>query len=37
MSLVALGEPGYPWRLQMIDDPPPLVAVRGNRPSWNGP
>jgi DNA processing protein len=30
ISLVALGEPGYPWRLQMIDDPPPLIAVRGH-------
>jgi DNA processing protein len=29
VTLVALGEPGYPWRLAMIDDPPPLVAVRG--------
>jgi DNA processing protein len=27
---LALGEPGYPWRLAMIDDPPPLVAVRGH-------
>ena len=24
-----LGEPGYPPRLQMIDDAPPLLAVRG--------
>jgi DNA processing protein len=30
VSLVALGEPGYPLRLQMIDDAPPLLAVRGN-------
>ena len=30
VRFVALGEPGYPWRLQMIDDPPPLVAVRGH-------
>src|SRR5205085_7974294 len=29
-SLVALGEPDYPLRLQMIDDAPPLIAVRGN-------
>ena len=28
---VALGEPDYPARLQMIDDAPPLIAVRGNR------
>ncbi len=27
---VALGEPDYPRRLQMIDDAPPLLAVRGN-------
>ena len=29
VALVALGEPGYPPRLQMIDDAPPLVAIRG--------
>jgi DNA processing protein len=29
VSLVALGEPAYPLRLQMIDDAPPLIAVRG--------
>ncbi|MGI8525606.1 MAG: DNA-processing protein DprA [Pseudolabrys sp.] len=28
--LVALGEPDYPPRLQMIDDAPPLLMVRGN-------
>jgi DNA processing protein len=27
---VALGEPDYPRRLEMIDDPPPLLAVRGD-------
>ncbi len=27
--LVALGEPDYPQRLAMIDDAPPLLAVRG--------
>lgn len=27
---VALGEPDYPARLRMIDDAPPLIAVRGN-------
>ncbi len=37
MSLVALGEPGYPWRLQMIDDPPPLIAVRGQLPVLDRP
>jgi DNA processing protein len=29
VSFVALGEAGYPRRLQMIDDAPPLIAVRG--------
>jgi DNA processing protein len=29
VRLIALGETGYPSRLQMIDDPPPLLAVRG--------
>ena len=29
VSLVACGEPAYPLRLQMIDDAPPLIAVRG--------
>jgi DNA processing protein len=29
VSLVAWGEPAYPLRLQMIDDAPPLIAVRG--------
>ena len=28
---IALGEDEYPQRLRMIDDPPPLIAVRGNR------
>jgi DNA processing protein len=27
---VGLGEPGYPSRLAMIDDAPPLIAVRGH-------
>lgn len=31
VSLVATGEPDYPLRLQMIDDAPPLLAVRGQR------
>jgi DNA processing protein len=30
IAWVALGEPEYPGRLRMIDDPPPLLAVRGN-------
>jgi DNA processing protein len=29
ITLIALGEPAYPLRLQMIDDAPPLIAVRG--------
>jgi DNA processing protein len=29
VALVALGEPDYPARLRMIDDAPPIVAVRG--------
>jgi DNA processing protein len=37
VSLVALGEPGYPWRLAMIDDPPPLLAVRGHLPVLERP
>jgi DNA processing protein len=30
VTVMALGEPDYPRRLQMIDDAPPLLAVRGN-------
>jgi len=30
VRFLALDEPGYPWRLAMVDDPPPLVAVRGH-------
>ncbi len=29
VAFVALGEPTYPLRLQMIDDAPPLIAFRG--------
>jgi DNA processing protein len=29
ITFVALGEPDYPPRLQMTDDPPPLLAARG--------
>lgn len=29
IELIALGEPEYPPRLRMIDDPPPLIGVRG--------
>lgn len=31
VGFVALGEAEYPSRLAMIDDPPPLLAVRGHR------
>jgi DNA processing protein len=30
VTLIALGEPDYPPRLQAIDDAPPLLGVRGN-------
>src|SRR5690348_109052 len=30
VGMVALGESDYPQRLAMIDDAPPLLAVRGN-------
>jgi DNA processing protein len=30
VRLIALGEPDYPRRLEMIEDAPPLLAVRGN-------
>jgi len=30
VSLVAIGEADYPQRLQMIDDAPPLIAIRGH-------
>ncbi len=29
VTLLAIGEPDYPARLRMIDDPPPLIGVRG--------
>ena len=31
IAFIALGEPDYPQRLQMIDDAPPLIAVRGKQ------
>ncbi|HEX3439710.1 MAG TPA: DNA-processing protein DprA [Pseudolabrys sp.] len=34
---VALGEPDYPARLQMIDDAPPLLAVAGKRDVFTRP
>src|SRR6202795_3077529 len=33
VALIAVGEAGYPERLQMIDDAPPLLAVRGHLPA----
>ncbi len=36
-TLVALGEPDYPERLRMIDDAPPLLAVRGSANSLMRP
>lgn len=37
ITLVALGEPDYPARLQTIDDAPPLVALRGKVPLLSQP
>ncbi len=31
VAFLAIGEADYPQRLQMIDDAPPLIAVRGRR------
>jgi DNA processing protein len=31
VTLVALDEPDYPHRLQAIDDPPPVIALRGKQ------
>ncbi len=36
-AFIAMGEPDYPLRLQMIDDAPPLVAVRGNHAALSMP
>lgn len=36
-TIIALGEVDYPPRLAMIDDPPPLVTVRGNRGTLSQP
>src|SRR6202035_1114910 len=33
VALIAIGEADYPERLQMIDDAPPLIAVRGHLPA----
>lgn len=37
VSFVALGESEYPRRLQMIDDAPPLLAVRGRTAALDRP
>jgi DNA processing protein len=37
VAFVALGEPDYPQRLQMIDDAPPLLAVRGQMEALSRP
>lgn len=37
VTLVALGEPEYPLRLRMIDDPPPLIGVRGKIAALQAP
>ena len=37
IELIALGEPDYPARLRMIDDAPPLLAVRGQLTSLAAP
>jgi DNA processing protein len=37
VEFLGLGEPGYPSRLQMIDDAPPLLAVRGKLAILNQP
>ena len=30
VTLVTMGEPAYPPRLRAIDDPPPVISIRGN-------
>jgi DNA processing protein len=37
VSYIAIGEAGYPHPLQMIDDAPPLVAVRGHAEALSMP
>ena len=37
IEFLALGEPDYPMRLTMIDDAPPLIAVRGPPAILNRP
>lgn len=36
-QLVAIGEPDYPPMLQRMDQPPPLVAIRGEPPVFQRP
>jgi DNA processing protein len=37
VTLIGLGEPNYPQRLKMIDDAPPLLAVRGDTNVFDRP
>jgi DNA processing protein len=37
VAFVAWSEPNYPARLQMIDDAPPLIAIRGNAAALTRP
>jgi len=37
VTLVAMGEAEYPTRLRMIDDPPPLIGVRGKAAALQAP
>ncbi|MGE3147714.1 MAG: DNA-processing protein DprA [Pseudorhodoplanes sp.] len=37
IGLVGRDEPDYPFRLRMIDDPPPLIAVRGRLACLSAP
>jgi DNA processing protein len=36
VRFLALGEPGYPWRLAMIDDPRRSSRCAATSPSWSG-
>ena len=37
VALTAIGEPDYPPRLRMIDDPPPLLGLRGTTAALQAP
>ena len=37
VRLIAIGEADYPRRLQMIDDAPPLIAIRGHAAALTAP